>query len=81
MKKLLIPYKWELVILLWLAFFFNQADRQIFNVVLPMIRDDLGLSDADMGLVASILTLVYGLLVPVAGFLGDRVNKKYDYPQ
>jgi len=77
MKKIVVPYKWELVILLWLAFFFNQADRQIFNVVLPMIRDDLNLTDADMGLVASILTLIYGLLVPFAGFLGDIVSKKY----
>lgn len=76
MKGICIPYKWELVILLWIAFFFNQADRQIFNVVLPMIRDDLGLTDADMGLVASILTLVYGLLVPVAGLLGDKLSKK-----
>lgn len=76
MKKICIPYKWELVILLWIAFFFNQADRQIFNVVLPMIRDDLNLTDADMGLVASVLTLVYGLLVPVAGLLGDKISKK-----
>ena len=72
-----IPYKWELIILLWLAFFFNQADRQIFNVVLPSIRDDLGLTDANMGLIATILILLYGLLVPVAGMLGDRYNKKY----
>jgi len=72
-----LPYKWELIILLWLAFFFNQADRQIFNVVLPAIRSDLNLADADMGLVASILILVYGILVPVAGFIGDRTNKKY----
>ncbi len=72
-----IQYKWELIILLWLAFFFNQADRQIFNVVLPAIRSDLNLADSDMGLVASILILVYGILVPVAGFIGDRANKKY----
>jgi sugar phosphate permease len=77
MKKSFLPYKWELVALLWLAFFFNQADRQIFNVVLPLIRDDLNLTDADMGLIASIFTLVYGLLVPVAGFLGDKIKKKY----
>lgn len=78
MKKFkIIPYKWELIILLWLAFFFNQADRQIFNVVLPSIRDDLGLSDANMGLIATILILVYGLLVPIAGMFGDRFNKKY----
>jgi sugar phosphate permease len=72
-----IPYKWELIILLWLAFFFNQADRQVFNVVLPSIRDELGLTDANMGLIATILILFYGLLVPIAGVLGDRYNKKY----
>ncbi len=76
MKKIQLPYKWELVALLWLAFFFNQADRQIFNVVLSAIRDDLGLTDADMGLVSSSLVLIYGLLVPVAGILGDRYPKK-----
>jgi sugar phosphate permease len=77
MKKDFIPYKWELVVLLWIAFFFNQADRQIFNIVLPSMRDDLGLTDADMGLIASILILFYGLMVPIGGILGDRVNKKY----
>ncbi len=73
----ILPYKWELIILLWLAFFFNQADRQIFNVVLPAIRADLNLTDSEMGLVASIMILVYGILVPVAGYVGDSTNKKY----
>lgn len=71
-----IPYQWELVVLLWLALFFNQADRQVFNVVLPSIRDDLHLTDANMGLVATVLLVVCGILVPVAGFVGDRFNKK-----
>lgn len=73
----LLPYKWELIVLLWLAFFFNQADRQIFNVVLPSIRSELNLTDSEMGLVASILILVYGILVPIAGYIGDKKNKKY----
>jgi len=72
-----IPYKWEVVILLWLALFFNQADRQVFNVVLPAIRDDLGLTDANMGLIATVLLLVCGILVPAAGIAGDKYNKKY----
>ena len=71
-----IAYKWELVILLWLALFFNQADRQVFNVVLPAIRDDLGLTDANMGLIATVLLLVCGILVPAAGIAGDKYNKK-----
>ena len=72
-----LPYKWELILLLWFAFFFHQADRQIFNVVLPAIRDDLNLSDSDMGLISAIVTLAYGILVPIGGFIGDRVNKKW----
>lgn len=68
-------YKWELLVLLWLAFFFNQADRQIFSVVIPLIREDLSLTDAELGLISSVLVWTYGLLVPVAGFIGDRFSK------
>ncbi|MPR37369.1 spinster family MFS transporter [Salmonirosea aquatica] len=69
-------YKWELLALLWLAFFLNQADRQIFSVVLPLIRDDLGFTDAQLGLIASALIWTYGLLVPIAGFIGDRFSRR-----
>ena len=68
--------KWELLILLWLAFFLNQADRQIFSVVLPLIKSDLGLTDAELGLIASALIWTYGLLVPLAGFAGDKFSRR-----
>ena len=76
MKKL-FPYKWELVFWLFIAFFFNQADRQIFNVLLLDIQHDLGLTPDKMGLVGTALILVNGLLLPVAGLLGDRISKKW----
>lgn len=72
-----IPYKWELVFWLFLAFFFNQADRQVFNVLLLDIQNDLGLSSKAMGLVGTSLILVNGLLLPIAGILGDRISKKW----
>ncbi|UZR99553.1 MFS transporter [Chondrinema litorale] len=75
-NKNIKAYKWELIVLLWFAFFFNQADRQIFNVVIPSIKSDLGLDDAQIGLVASILVLTYGILVPITGYIGDRYDKK-----
>ena len=71
------PYKWELVFWLFIAFFFNQADRQIFNVLLLDIQSDLGLTSSQMGLVGTALILVNGLLLPVAGLLGDRLSKKW----
>lgn len=70
-------YKWELLILLWIAFFLHQGDRQIFNSVIPLIKSGLGLNDIQMGLVGSVFTLVYGVLVPVAGFAGDRFPRKW----
>lgn len=76
-RLLSIPYRWELLTLLWLAFFLNQADRQIFGVVLTSIREDLGLTDAELGLIASVLFWVLGLTFPVAGFVGDRWSKKW----
>lgn len=69
-------YKWELLIWLWLAFFFNQADRQIFNVVLPSIKSDLGLTDAQLGIVASLFVLTIGVFIPIAGFVGDLFSRK-----
>ncbi|MGH9839585.1 MAG: MFS transporter [Blastocatellia bacterium] len=73
----LIPYRWELIILLWLAFFFNQADRQIFNVVLPLIREDLKLTDVQLGLIASVFTWTLGMLIPFAGYAGDVLRRKW----
>lgn len=70
-------YKWEVLGLLWVAFLLNQADRQVFNVVLPLIRDDLGLSDVAVGTIATIFNLFYALLVPIGGFIGDRVSRKW----
>ncbi|WP_321473896.1 MFS transporter [uncultured Paludibaculum sp.] len=70
-------YKWEVLAILWVAFFLNQADRQIFNVVLPLIRDDLKLTDADMGFIAMAFTVVFALLVPVAGYVGDTFSRKW----
>ena len=69
-------YKWELLLWLWLAFFLNQADRQIFNIVLPLIKVDLGLTDAQLGMVASIFVLCVGVFIPIAGFVGDLFSRK-----
>lgn len=76
-KKPWIPYKWELIILLWFAFFFNQADRQSYNVVLPLLSKDLGLSSVQTGLVGSIFLWCYALMVPLGGYLGDVAKRKW----
>jgi MFS family permease len=70
-------YKWEVLVLLWIAFFLNQADRQVFNVVLPLVKAELLLTDVQAGIIATIFNLVYALLVPVAGYIGDIYSRKW----
>lgn len=70
-------YKWEVLALLWVAYLLNQADRQVFNVVLPLIREDLGLSDVAVGTIATVFNLFYAMLVPIGGFIGDRFSRKW----
>lgn len=69
-------YKWEILVFLWIAFFLNQADRQIFNVLLTSIQSDMHLSDAQMGLIATIFNFAFAVLVPISGLLGDRMSKR-----
>jgi len=66
-----------MVALLWFAFFLNQGDRQIYNSVISLIGDDLKLDAMKLGLVATIFTIIYGLLVPVAGYAGDVLSRKW----
>ena len=70
-------YKWEVLALLWVAYLLNQADRQVFNVVLPLIREDLGLSDVAIGSIATVFNLFYAVLVPIGGLVGDRFSRKW----
>ena len=70
-------YKWEVLILLWMAYLLNQADRQVFNTVLPAIRDALHLTDTSIGLIATIFNLCYAIMVPLGGWVGDKFSRKW----
>lgn len=70
-------YKWEVLILLWMGYLLNQGDRQVFNTVLPAIRDYFSLTDTSVGLIATIFNLSFALLVPIGGWLGDSVSRKW----
>lgn len=70
-------YKWEVLLLLWGAYLLNQADRQVFNTVLPAMRDALGLTDTSVGMIATLFNLFYAFLVPVGGWAGDHFSRKW----
>ena len=69
-------YKWWLLLLLGGAYFFHQADRAIFGVLLPYVKKDLALTDFQLGHINTVLFLTIAVATFIAGFLGDRFNRK-----
>lgn len=77
MKHIGKYYKWEVLALLWVAYLLNQGDRQVFNSVLPLIRDSLHLTDSSVSLIAVFFNLFYAAMVPIGGWMGDRFSRKW----
>ena len=72
-----MKYKWRALLLLWVAFFLQQGTRQIFGATLSSIQGSLGVTAAQIGVVATVFTFAYGLSVPFAGVTADLLNRKW----
>ncbi len=69
-------YKWVLVGLLWFVCFFNYADRQAIFSVFPLLKVEMHLTDVQLGVVGAAFMWVYAAIGPIAGMVGDRVQRK-----
>jgi MFS family permease len=69
-------YKWLLVGMLWFVCFFNYADRQAIFSVFPLLKDQLHLSNVQLGIIGGAFTWIYALFGPFAGSLCDRFPRK-----
>ncbi len=69
--------KWLPVAMLSGAFFFHQADRALFGLLTVPIQADLGLSDVQIGWINTTLSWTLAAMTVVAGFLGDRLSRKW----
>ncbi len=69
-------YKWVLVALLWFVCFFNYADRQAIFSVFPLLKAEMHLTDLQLGIVGAAFMWVYAAIGPIAGMVGDRVQRK-----
>lgn len=69
-------YKWLVVLMLWFVCLFNYADRQAIFSVFPLLKEEMGLSNIQLGIVGSSFAWVYALALPLAGIIGDRFSRK-----
>jgi MFS family permease len=61
--------------ILFLVNLFNYIDRQIIFGVFPLVKEDLGLSDAELGWLGSAFMFLYMLASIPLGILGDRLAR------
>lgn len=69
-------YEWKAVALLGVGFGLVGLDRWIIAPLFPFIAADLGLSDGDIGRLAGVLGVVWGIFAIFSGRLSDRIGHR-----
>lgn len=62
------------LVLLGISVFINYVDRGNLSIAAPMLKDELGISGKQLGVLLSAFFWTYACLQPVSGWLVDRVN-------
>ncbi|NJE07840.1 MFS transporter [Thermococcus sp. M39] len=66
----------KLLLLLSLGWIFNYAHRMAIPPLIPIIKAELGINNAQAGLLMTSLLLPYALIQVPAGYLGDKLGRK-----
>jgi len=66
---------WLVIGLLWIAGCLNYIDRLMITTMRGSIKEAIPMTEAQFGLLTSVVLLVYGICSPIAGYLADRFNR------
>src|SRR5665213_929995 len=71
--------RWYICGLLFFASTINYIDRQVLGLLKPLLEKDLGWNEADYSWIVAAFQLAYGLMMPIAGRLIDRIGIRIGY--
>jgi MFS family permease len=71
-----VSYEWKTVILLAIGFGLVGLDRMIMFPLFPFIQKDLGLNYSQIGMLAGVLSIAWGITAPVIGRISDKVGHR-----
>ena len=79
-KKIRKSYKYWRIRTFYTMFFgyaFYYFTRKSFTFAMPAMIAEMGFSKSDLGILASVLSISYGVSKFTSGILGDRSNPRY----
>jgi len=65
-------YRWVVAIMFFTVYMIAGADRANIGVVVPFIKEEYHMTNADIGMLASLFYLTYALVQIPSGFLFSR---------
>jgi sugar phosphate permease len=66
---------WLVVALLWITGCLNYLDRLMITTMRGSIKDAIPMTEAQFGLLTSVVLVLYGLCSPFAGFFADKFSR------
>ncbi|QDT55881.1 Hexuronate transporter [Caulifigura coniformis] len=73
-------WPWKVAVFLMAATALSYMDRQALSVVGPIIKQELSLSNTDLGQLLAAFFWTYGLMHIGVGLILDRTNIRFTYP-
>ncbi len=70
-----ITPQWRVVIFLFFAAGLNYADRTALASVIPPLKEDMGVTDVQIGLMGTLFLWTYAICSPFAGNVADRFSR------
>jgi ACS family hexuronate transporter-like MFS transporter len=67
-------FAWLIVFLLFMGSVLNYMDRSLVSVILPQVRRDLALTNANFGLALNFFLVMYAAFYILGGWLADRLG-------
>ncbi len=76
-KKHYKYWRFRIFYSMWLGYAFFYFTRKSFTFALPSMQEQLGLGKIELGLLASVLYISYGISKFVSGIMGDKSNPRF----
>jgi predicted MFS family arabinose efflux permease len=71
------PYAWVVLSILCFIYIFNFLDRQLMSILIEPIKEEMGFTDSQMGMMTGFyFALFYTVFGVVVGFMADRTSRR-----